>query len=258
MRTSGLPNDIFQNISALTVIISMPLIQQLIYSVLRHLKISYPPINRITVGFFLQAAAMAYASGVQKIIYSAGPCYEKPLKCPLSADGAIPNSVSVALQVPAYVLDGLVGALYYPAGQEYAYTKAPNSMRSLVQAILMLTVALGAAFAIALSPLYMDPTNMILYASLAGLMAFSGCLFIFPFGKYNRKEDDMNRQVRNQSHSPRELKLKPASTCNAMRTTPRSTHLAIIRREMAKSTVVRIGPSCVISQRGIQLATGIR
>ena len=122
-----------------------------------------------------------------------GPCYEKPLKCSLSADGAIPNNVSVALQVPAYVLDGLAGAFYYPAGQEYAYTKAPNSMRSLVQAILMLTVALGAALAIALSPLYRDPTNMILYASLAGLMAFSGYLFMYSFRKYNRKEDDMNR-----------------------------------------------------------------
>ena len=193
MRTSGLPNDIFQNISALTVIVSMPLIQQLIYPALRNLKIPYPPINRITAGFFLQAAAMAYASGVQKLIYNAGPCYARPLKCPLSESSSIPNSVSVALQVPAYVLDGLVGALYYPAGQEYAYTKAPNSMRSLVQAVLMLTVALGAALAIALSPLYTDPTNMILYASLAGLMAFSGFLFILSFRKYNSKEDDMNR-----------------------------------------------------------------
>lgn len=127
------------------------------------------------------------------MIYNAGPCYVEPLKCPLSEGGAIPNSVSVAFQVPAYVLDSLAGALYYPAGQNYAYTKAPNSVKSLVQAVLMLTVALGAALAIALSPLHTDPTNMILYASLAGLMALSGSLFILSFRKYNSKEDDMNR-----------------------------------------------------------------
>ena len=103
----------------------MPLIQQLIHLAL--LKIPYSPVNRITAGFFLQAAAMAYATGAPKLIYNAGPCYDKPLKCPLSEGGAIPNSVSVALQVPAYILDGLAGALYYPAGQEYAYTNSPTA-----------------------------------------------------------------------------------------------------------------------------------
>lgn len=193
MHTYGLPNDVFQNLSALAVIISMPVMQQLVYPALQKLKIPYPPINRITTGFFLQAAAMAYTSGVQKIIYSAAPCYEMPLKCPLSVGGSIPNNVSVALQVPAYVLDGLAGTLYYPTGQEYAYTKAPSSMRSLIQAVLMFTVAVGAALGIALSPLYRDPTILILYASLAGVMVLSGCIFMLSFRKYNREEEGMNR-----------------------------------------------------------------
>ena len=91
---------------------------------------------------------MAYVSGAQKLIHNAGPCHDKPIECPLSEGGAIPHSVSVALQVPAYVLDGLAGGLYYPAGQEYAYTKAPNSRKSLVQAVLMLTVTLGRIVAV--------------------------------------------------------------------------------------------------------------
>ena len=119
MRTSGLSNHVLQTISALTVIISMPLIQQLIYPALRNLELSYPPINRTTAGFILQAAAMAYAIGVQKLIYNVRPCYDKPWKCPVSEGGTVPNSVSVALQVPAYVRDGLAETLYYPAGQEH-------------------------------------------------------------------------------------------------------------------------------------------
>ena len=59
----------------------------------------------------------------------------------------------------------------------------------------MLTVPLGAALAIELSLLYADPASMILYAPLAGLLALSGCLFIFSHSKYNSKEDDMDRLV---------------------------------------------------------------
>lgn len=199
MRVYGLPNDVFQNLSALTVVIATPILQQLVYPGLQKLRIPCPPINRITAGFILQAAAMAYASGVQKLIYDAGPCFRSPLKCPASPGGAIPNHVSVGLQMPAYVLDGLAGALYYPTGQEYAYTKAPPSMKSFVQAVLMFTVGLGAALAIALSPLYKDPTNLALYASLAGVMFVTACVFYVAFKKYNGKETDMNRlEVENE------------------------------------------------------------
>jgi POT family proton-dependent oligopeptide transporter len=188
MRTHGLPDDVFQNVSALTVIIPMPVMQQLVYPALQQLKIPYPPISRITADFYLQAAAMAYASGVQKMIYSAGSCYEAPLKCQLTSNGAIPNRVSVVLQVPACVLDGLAGTLYHPTGQQYAYTKAASSMRSFVQVVLMFTVTSGGALAIASSPLYKDPTNMSLYTSLAGVMFLFDCLFLVSFKKYNLKK----------------------------------------------------------------------
>lgn len=191
METYGIPNDTFQNLSALTVIIAMPILQRLFYPALRRLKIPSPPISRITAGFFLEAAAMAYAAGVQKIIYNSGPCYESPLKC--SAGESLPNHVNVAIQVPAYVLDGLAGAFFYPTGQEYAYTKAPSSMKALVQSILMVTVAIGAALAFALSPAYQDPRNVIMYACLAGFMFLTTCLFYYFLRKYDREEDNMNR-----------------------------------------------------------------
>ena len=192
-RTYGLPNDVFQNFSALTVIIAMPIMQKLIYPTLERARIPYPPINRITAGFVLQAGAMAYAAGLQRMIYNAGPCYDRPLHCVDSDGGAIPNHVSVGFQVPAYVLDGLGTALYYPTGQEYAYQKAPSSMKSFVQAVLMGTVALGAALAIALSQTYRDPKIMIMYASLAGLLFISACVFFFIFQKLNVADKDMNR-----------------------------------------------------------------
>ena len=99
--------------SALTIIVSMPFIQQLLYPVLRDFKIPYPPTNRTTAGFVLQAAAVAYAFGVQKLIYNVGLFYDKFLGCPLS-EGGVSNSLSAALQIVAHVLEGLKGGPLLP------------------------------------------------------------------------------------------------------------------------------------------------
>jgi POT family proton-dependent oligopeptide transporter len=193
MQTYGIPNDTFQNLSALTVIIVMPLVQKFLYPGLRKLNIPFPPISRIALGFLLQGAAMGYGAVAQKVVYEAGPCYDMPLKCSLPGNAIPgPNNVSIGLQLPAYVLDGLAGIFFYPTGQEYAYTKAPSSMKSLVQSILMFTVALGSLLAFAFSPLYRDPINVIMFACLGGLMFVTTVLFYFLLRKYDKKEDEMN------------------------------------------------------------------
>jgi POT family proton-dependent oligopeptide transporter len=194
MQTHGIPNDVFQNLSALTVIIAMPLVQNGLYPLLRRLHIRHPPIYRIAVGFLLQAGAMAYAAGVQQMIYNTGPCYDQPNRCLISQSSPGPNHINVAIQIPAYVLDGLAGVFYYPTGQQYAYTKAPVSMKSLVQSILMATVGLGAALAFALSPAYKDPTNTIMFAAVGGFMFLTTCIFCLLLRKYNEIEDDAKKE----------------------------------------------------------------
>lgn len=190
MQTHGIPNDVFQNLSALTVIIAMPLVQNILYPLLRRLHVPNPPIYRITLGFFLQAGAMAYAAGVQQMIYNTGPCYDQPNKCSTPQSSPGPNHINVAIQIPAYILDGLAGIFFYPTGQQYAYTKAPTSMKSLVQSILMVTVGLGAALAFALSPAYKDPTNTIMFAVVGGSMFLTTCIFCWLLRKYNEIEHD--------------------------------------------------------------------
>lgn len=104
MNTHGLPNDILFNTGAITIIIFIPLMEKFVYPGFRRIGIKFLPITRITLGFFFAAAAMGYAAGLQKMIYSTGPCYDDPRGC---NGGAEPNNVHVAIQTPCYALMGI-------------------------------------------------------------------------------------------------------------------------------------------------------
>ncbi|GES59675.1 POT peptide transporter [Aspergillus terreus] len=102
------------------------------------------------------------------------------------------NLVSVFLQVPVYTMTALSEVLAYVAGMEYAYTKAPKSMRSIVSSIFLLTCTIGSMLGITLSPVSKDPKVLVEYASLSGVMLVTAVLFLLAFGKYNNIEEKMN------------------------------------------------------------------
>lgn len=127
MAGHGIPNDLMQNFDPIAIIVFVPLIDRVVYPLLRKWRIPFKPISRITFGFWICALAMAYAAIVQHLIYSAGPCYEHPLcDASLNADGvATGNNVHIAIQTPAYMLIGISEIFASATGYEYAYTKAP-------------------------------------------------------------------------------------------------------------------------------------
>ena len=127
MQLHGIPNDIMQNIDPLTVIIFIPIMDRLIYPMLRRVGIKFKPITRITMGFIFGSMAMAYAAIVQHLIYKSPPCYNMPSNCDSG------NQVHVAVQTPAYLLIGLSEIFASITGLEYAFTKAPPSMKSFVR-----------------------------------------------------------------------------------------------------------------------------
>ncbi|CAK7901098.1 peptide transporter Ptr2p [[Candida] anglica] len=196
METHGLPNDIMQNIDPIAVILFIPVAERLIYPTLRRFGISFKPITRITWGFFFVALAMAYAAIVQHIIYSAGPCYDHPLACsPEFAD--TPNRVHVAIQTPAYCFIAISEILASITGLEYAYTKAPASMKSFIMSLFLVTNAFGAAIGIALSPTSKDPKLVWTYTGLCCATVVAGTFFWFCYKHYNKNEDELNNLENN-------------------------------------------------------------
>ena len=138
---------------------------------------------------------MAYAAGVQQMIYNAGPCYKSPSDCAagLKPDGSYtPNRVHVAIQTPAYVLIALSEIFASITGLEYAYTKAPQSMKSWIMSLFLLTNAFGSALSIALTPTAKDPKLVWMYTGLCVACFIAGCIFWAFYSRYNATEDSMN------------------------------------------------------------------
>lgn len=191
----GIPNDMMENIDPVAIIVFIPICNCFLYPLLRKMGIPFKPITRMTWGFFMGAAAMAYAAGVQKLIYESGPCYEAPAACAagLQADGTYaPNNVHVAIQTPAYVLIGLSEIFASITGLEYAYLKAPESMKSFVTSLFLLMTAFGAALGTTITPTAADPKLLWMYVALAVACFIAGCIMWLLCHKYNYTEEPMN------------------------------------------------------------------
>lgn len=195
MASHGIPNDLMQNFDPIAIIVFVPILDQLVYPLLRRFHISFKPITRITLGFFVASMAMLYAAVLQHAIYSAGPCYKSPLTCPAAfdADGvAHGNNVHIAIQAPAYMLIGISEIFASVTGLEYAYMKAPPSMKSFVTAMYLLTNAFGSALSEALVSTAVDPKVQWLYVGLCASTFVAGILFWLVYHHLNDTEEEMN------------------------------------------------------------------
>ncbi|PLN74898.1 PTR2-domain-containing protein [Aspergillus taichungensis] len=193
MEGHGVPNDLMQNFDPISILVFIPILEVGVYPLLRRMRINFRPITRISLGFVVASLAMMYAAIVQHLIYSAGPCYESP-HCELSlVDGQyMGNNVHIAIQTPAYVFIGLSEIFASVSGLEYAYTKAPLSMKSFVQSMYLLTNAFGSAIGMALSPVAYDPAIMWMFTGLACASFATGFIFWFLYHHLNAQETEMN------------------------------------------------------------------
>lgn len=170
METHGIPNDLMTYINPITSLILLPTLDRIIFPFLRWLGLPVGHANRMIAGFLFCGLSMLYVAFVQRTIYEAPPCYDHP-RAQECMGGRLPNEVSVFLQAPAYILITIAETLASVAGMEYAYTKAPKSMRSLVMAVYLSTVSLGILIALAVSPLTADPKLGWMYFTF-GMEAF--------------------------------------------------------------------------------------
>jgi len=175
------------NLDPLALIILIPICDSVIYPALRRVKINFSPIKRIAAGFFTGAAAMVWAAVIQAYIYRQSECGYNA-----SAEGCAPVAINVWAQTGAYVLIALSEIFASITSLEYAFSKAPKNMRSMVQAVALFTTALSAAIGEAFVSVSADPLLVWNYGSMAVLAFVAGCIFWLQFRGLDKEEDELN------------------------------------------------------------------
>lgn len=98
--------------------------------------------------------------------------------------------------LPIYVLGALSEVFAFLASIEYAYTKAPSTMKSLISSINLLSCSIGSIIGFALSPTSTYDHVLVEFIVLGGLMALTAVVFYVIFSKYNDHEEGMNELER--------------------------------------------------------------
>jgi POT family proton-dependent oligopeptide transporter len=192
MDTHGLPNDVLSNLDPIAIIIIIPICDLLIYPGLRRLGINFSALKKITGGFYTGALAMIWAAVVQHYIYKTNPCGTSAATCKDAEGNVLVSPLNVWIQAGSYVLIAVSEILASITGLEYAFTKAPKNMRSLVMSIFLFTSAIASAIGEAFVSLSTDPLLVWNYGSMAVIAAIAGVLFWLSVRKLDRNEDKLN------------------------------------------------------------------
>ncbi|KAI8932552.1 hypothetical protein NX059_010727 [Plenodomus lindquistii] len=204
MNLGSTPNDIVAKLNPIFIVILIPLMDFFIYPGLQKMGIVLSPIKKITAGFALSSFAMISACVIQHYIYTMSPCGNQINK--LSKTRKDCNAdISVWVQAIPYGLIGMSEIMASITKLEYAYTKAPNNMKSTIQAIALSTSAFSAALGQAFVSLSEDPLLVWNYGSVAIIAMAGGIGFYFTFRKADKHEDAMNNMKESTYVGGREI-----------------------------------------------------
>ncbi|KAL4917528.1 POT family-domain-containing protein [Aspergillus aurantiobrunneus] len=201
MELHHVPNDIVNNLNPLALILCIPIMDQLVYPLIRKLGFNFTPLKRIYVGYIIASFSMVTATVTQHFIYKLSPCHNKASSC------HSPAPISVWVQTVAYVLIAISEVFTSITGYEYAYTKAPKNMKSVVQSLYLFTNAVSAAVQQSLTALSADPLLKWNYGFVAVLAFFGGTFFFFTHRDLDKEEDYLN-QLEPSTYLGREPKGK--------------------------------------------------
>jgi POT family proton-dependent oligopeptide transporter len=154
----------------------------LIYPFLRRRGINFTPIKRIYAGFLVAGLAMLYAAVLQHFIFKTLPCHDNvPSEC-MTADGAQnPSPINVWVVSGPYILVGISEIFASITSLEYAFTKAPARMKSVVMAFSQFQIALSSALNFSLTAVNTEPSFAWLFGSFAVTAWVVGTIFFITY-----------------------------------------------------------------------------
>ncbi len=167
-----LPSQL-QAVNPAMILILIPLFSYVIYPAMNRL-VRLTPLRKVGMGMFLTVPAFMVTGFIQQSIDSGG-------------------TPSIGWQVLAYAILTSAEVMVSITCLEFSYTQAPNSMKSVIMSIFLLSVALGNEFTAVVNAVIQrdDGTNMLEGASyywfFSGVMFVAACAFIVVAMRYRGK-----------------------------------------------------------------------
>jgi POT family proton-dependent oligopeptide transporter len=192
MQLGHVPNDIIAKLNPISIIILIPLMDFVLYPLIRKCGINLTPIKKITCGFVIASLAMVSACVTQYYIYKMSKCGDHINASVKKGRKDCAAPFTVWIQIFPYALIGLSEVFASITKLEYAYTKAPKNMRSTITAIALFMSAVSSAIGQALTALSDDPLLVWNYGSVAVIAFIGGIGFWLTFMKADREEDRLN------------------------------------------------------------------
>lgn len=201
MITKGIPNDLYYNFNALAIIVMIPIMDYMIYPLMRKYKVPFHPVWRITFGFFICAGAQAVAAVLQHFIYKTSPCGDQASTCDL------PSNVNGWWEITVWVMTGVAECFANVTAFELAYSHSPPQMRGVVLALFLLTFAIAAAIGEAFTAFIVDPNLVRIFIGTA----VCGYIFTFAFYAhfYNFHRKERQNEIEKESAVQIERTLVP-------------------------------------------------
>ena len=147
-------------INPLLVMITIPLLNVAVWSPLRRRGIEVRPLQKMTLGMFMAAAAFVIAAILQARIEAAGE-----------------GQIHVLWQVIQYLIMTTGEVLVSVTGLEFAYTQAPRRMKSTIMGFWLFCVTLGNLIVAFLAPLQETYALSEFFWLFAVLMAVAAVIF---------------------------------------------------------------------------------
>lgn len=154
-----------QVVNAIMVLLFIPLCQYVIYpGIDRVWKLT--PLRKIGLGIFLIGVSFLVSAWIESQL-------------------ALGNKLNVGWQMPAYALLTLAEVMASITALEFAYTQAPRSMKSIVQALYLLSISFGNLFAAGVHWIIKNPdgtlklTGAPYYVFYAGVAGLAALVFMF-------------------------------------------------------------------------------
>lgn len=190
MDTNGIPNDLLDNLNSVTIVLCVPIMNHIVYPLLRRRGIHWGPISRMTFGFAIGTIGSVGFSVLQYYVYKTSPCGWNATTCAdIVPEGEVSvSSISYGLYSIPIIITAFSEIFVNVTAYGIAYSRAPKNMKGLVASLNLAMTAVSAAIGLATAPAIQDPYLIWAFAGPTIVGAAFTVIFWFTFKHIDKEE----------------------------------------------------------------------